>query len=203
MERSPASSVSVKATPAIEATSASTDATIATVCDWQVAPILQIRPARGAKRRRERNAFRHRDCTVIIHIYAVCVYKNTARPMLIRMVRASRCSHVIREHRASSAGKVMRGKSANVLHMAYVVHTERVRLAGSRWLASGKPPPVAYALCVTIVTIFIVRFDRDQRCFSLELPITMQACHAYPPHWEPGDDRGLNLRGTVEPRVLA
>jgi hypothetical protein len=51
--------------------------------------------------------------------------------------------------------------------------------------------------------IFIVRFDRDQRCFSLELPITMQACHAYPPHWELGEDRGLNLRGTVEPRVSA
>jgi hypothetical protein len=38
----------------------------------------------------------------------------------------------------------MRGKSANVLHMTYVAHTERMRLAGSRWLASGKPPPVAY-----------------------------------------------------------
>jgi len=74
MEGCPASSVSVNATPAIEATSASTDATIATVCDWQVAPILQFRP--GAKRRRERNAFRHRDCTVIIHIYAVCVHEH-------------------------------------------------------------------------------------------------------------------------------
>ncbi len=76
MEGSPASSVSVNApTPAIEATSASTDATIATVCDWQVAPILQIRPG-GAKRRRERSAFKHRDCTVVIHIYAVCVHKH-------------------------------------------------------------------------------------------------------------------------------
>ena len=93
------------------------------------------------------------------------------------------------------------GKSANVLHMTYVVHTERKRLAGSRWLTSGSR--LRWHMCVTIMTIFIVRFDRDQRCFSLELPITMQACHAYPPHWELGDDRGLNLRGTVEPRVLA
>ncbi len=58
----------------------------------------------------------------------------------------------------------MRGKSANVLHMTYVVHTERMRLAGSRWLTSGKPPPVAYVRDYS--DIFIVRFDRDQRCFS-------------------------------------
>ena len=81
---------------------------------------------------------------LLSYMYMLCVYMNTARPMLIRMVGASRCSHVDREHRASSAGEVMRGKSANVLHMTYVVHTERKRLAGSRWLTSGKPPPVAY-----------------------------------------------------------
>jgi hypothetical protein len=138
---------------------------------------------------------------LLSYMYMLCVYMNTARPMLIRMVGASRCSHVDREHRASSAGEVMRGKSANVLHMTYVVHTERMLLAGSRWLTSGKPPPVAYVRDYS--DIFIVRFDRDQRCFSLELPITMQACHAYPPHWELGEDRGLNLRGTVEPRVSA
>ena len=74
MEGLVASSAPINATPVIVATSASTDATVTTVCDWQVAPILHIRP--GARRRRERDAFRHRDCTVVIHIYAVCVHKH-------------------------------------------------------------------------------------------------------------------------------
>jgi hypothetical protein len=54
---------------------------------------------------------------LLSYVYMLCAYINTARPMLIRMVGASRCFHVDREHRASSAGEVMRGKSANVLHM--------------------------------------------------------------------------------------
>jgi hypothetical protein len=95
----------------------------------------------------------------------------------------------------------MRGKSANVLHMTYVVHTERMLLAGSRWLTSGKPPPVAYVRDYNDHLYRTIR-SRPALRFSLELPITMQECHAYPPHWELGDDRGLT-RGTVEPRVLA
>ena len=74
MEGLVASSAPINATPVIVATSASTDATVTTVCDWQVAPILHIRP--GARRRRERDAFRHRDCTVIIHTYAACVQNH-------------------------------------------------------------------------------------------------------------------------------
>ena len=93
---------------------------------------------------------------LLSYVYMLCAYINTARPMLIRMVGASRCSHVDREHRASSAGEVMRGKSANVLHMTYVVHTERKRLAGSRWLTSGSR--LRWHMCVTIMNIFIVRF---------------------------------------------
>ena len=50
---------------------------------------------------------------LLSYIYMLCVYINTARPMLIRMVGASRCFHVDREHRASSAGEVMRGKQAS------------------------------------------------------------------------------------------
>ena len=156
MEGLVASSAPINATPVIVATSASTDATVTTVCDWQVAPILHIRP--GARRRRERDAFRHRDCTVIIHTYAACV-QNHRQPHAYSDGRASRCPHVIREHRASSAGEVMCGRSANVLHITYVVHTARMRLAGCRWLTSGKPP--RWHMCVTIVTILIVRLDRD------------------------------------------
>ena len=117
MEGLVASSAPINATPVIVATSASTDATVTTVCDWQVAPILHIRP--GARRRRERDAFRHRDCTVIIHTYAACV-QNHRQPHAYSDGRASRCPHVIREHRASSAGEVMCGRSANVLHISHM-----------------------------------------------------------------------------------
>lgn len=175
MEGLVASSAPINATPVIVATSASTDATVTTVCDWQVAPILHIRP--GARRRHERDAFRHRDCTVIIHTYAACVQKHR-QPHAYSDGRASRCPHVIREHRASSAGEVMRGRSANVLHITYVVHTARMRLAGCRLLTSGKPPPVAAAY-VRDYSDHLNRTTRSrlrptaQRCFSLELPITI------------------------------
>ena len=113
---------------------------------------------------------------LLSYTHMLRVYKNTASPMHIRMVGASRCPHVIREHRASSAGEVMCGRSANVLHITYVVHTARMRLAGCRWLTSGKPPPVAY---VRDYSDHLNRTTRSrlrptaQRCFSLELPITI------------------------------
>ena len=125
----------------------------------QVAPILHIRP--GARRRRERDALRHRDCTVIIHTYAACVQKHR-QPHAYSSSDGRGVPVPPRDSRAQGVlcrRSCVRQVSKCAAYITDVVHTARMRLAGCRWLTSGKPPPVAYVRDYS--DILTVRFDRD------------------------------------------